>query len=317
MPEVNQIEGFRHLPGKNCLTTAIRNILNFYGYRFQEPMVFGLAEGLGFQFEIVPGLDNPFLGGTGKRLLQNFCSNLDLSYDLMAWDSDEEAMIDLREQIDRQIPTIVHVDLYYLPYFESEMHFAGHRVVPVGYDEDNVYLADTGFPDIQTCPLDAFAQARAASYPPYNPFRRRVSLERPTQKPFIEENVAKALYNLLAKFKYNAEGYNLGRIEALKEHLQDYRNMRQLYIQIEKAGTGGGLSRKLFARFLDQAFQIYSRQIYGEAAQAYIESARLWRKIALGARSGDPGEAPSILDRILELERNALTVLSLFEADDL
>jgi hypothetical protein len=317
MAPSGEINGFTHLPGKNCLTTAIRNILNFYGFRFQESMVFGLAEGLGFQFETVPGLDSPYLGGTGKQLLQNFCANLDLKYELMAWETDQEALDDLREQIDRQIPVIVHVDLYYLPYFKSEMHFAGHRVIPIGYDENLIYLADTGFNKIQECPVDDFARARASAYTPFNPHRRRVSLERPAQKPFIEEHVAKALYNLLSKFKYNAPGYNLGRIQMLKEHLGDYKSPRRLYVQIEKAGTGGGLSRNLFADFLDQAFQIYSRGIYGEASVLYEDSAQLWRQIAVGARNGDLSEAPSLLDEIYEMEQEALHVLTRFEADDL
>lgn len=312
-----KINGFRHLPGKNCLTTAIRNILNFYGFRFQESMVFGLAEGLGFQFETIPGLDSPYLGGTGKQLLQNFCANLDLKYELMAWETDDEAMEDLREQVDRQTPVIMQVDLHYLPYFKSEMHFSGHRVIPVGYDENTIYLADTGFDKIQECAVGDFAKARASAFPPFNPRRRRVTLERPTQKPFIEEHVAKALYNLLSKFKYNAPGYNLGRIQLLKEHLSDYKSPRRLYVQIEKAGTGGGLSRKLFAEFLDQAFQVYSRGIYGEASVIYEDSAQLWRQIAVGARNGDVSEAPSLLDKILQLEQEGLRVLSLFEADDL
>jgi hypothetical protein len=317
MAATGEIKGFVHLPGKNCLTTAIRNILNHYGYRFPEPMIFGLAEGLGFQFEIIPDLKNPHLGGTGKQLLQNFCTNLGLEYDLMAWEDSEEAMADLYEHIDRQIPVIVHVDLYYLPYFNSKMHFAGHRVLPVGYDEKKVYLADTGFTEIQECPLEDFVKARQSAYPPFNPYRRRVRLEKPAQKPFVEENVAKALFNLLSKFKYNAEGYNLNRIEQLKERLNDYDNPKQLYVQIEKAGTGGGLSRRLFAGFLDEAFQIYSRGIYGEASVLYEESADLWSKIASGAKSGDLSQAPELLDRIIEKEKRALVQLSRFEADDL
>jgi hypothetical protein len=317
MTASKMIEGFKHLPGKNCLTTAIRNILSFQGFRFSEPLIFGLCEGLGLQFEILPELDDPFLGGTGRGLLQSFCGNLDLSYDLMAWESDQDAMDDLHRHIDKQVPVIVHLDLYYLPYFGSKMHFAGHRAVPVGYDDRNVYLADTGFADIQVCDIGNFIKARSSSYPPFSPYRRRVRLEKPDRKPYVEESIPKALYNLLSKFQYNAPGYDLNRIETLKQHLQDYRRPHRLYIQIEKAGTGGGLSRKLFAHFLDEAFQIYSRAIYGEASMLYEDSARLWRRIALGARRDDLSEAAELLDQILKLEGKALDTLRRFEADDL
>jgi hypothetical protein len=317
MAATMMISGFKHLPGKNCLTTAIRNILNFQGFRFAESLVFGLAEGLGFQFEILPELDSPYLSGAGRSLLRNFCTNLDLTYDLLAWESDQEAMADLRRHIDAQIPTIVHVDLNYLPYFRSEMHFAGHRVVPVGYDETTVYLADTGFAEIQECAIDDFIKARSSPHPPYSPHRRRVRLEKPDRKPYVEESIPKALYNLLSKFRYNEPGYNLNRIEELKRHLHDYRRPRQLYIQIEKAGTGGGLSRRLFADFLDQAYQIYSRSIYGEASVMYEDAAALWRRLALEARQDELSSAGQLLDRILRLEREALETLSRFEAEDL
>jgi hypothetical protein len=314
---LQRLEGFRHLPGKNCLTTAIRNILNYYGYRYQESLVFGLCEGLGFQFEQIAGLDNPYLGGTGRRLLQSFCDNLDLTFELIAFDNDEDAEKDLREKIADQIPVIVHVDLFYLPYFESSSHFAGHRVVPVGFENGNVLLADTGFEQIQSCPLASFAEARSSSYPPFRPHRRRFLLEPPRQKPFLEESITRALYNLVRKFQEGAPGYRLDGIMKLKENLGTYKSLRTLFNQIEKAGTGGGLSRRMFAEFLDQAFQIYSRGLYEEAAALYMKAAELWRQLAVGARRDDIKQAPRLLDEIYELESKALQTLSLFEADDL
>ncbi|MFH2056914.1 MAG: BtrH N-terminal domain-containing protein, partial [bacterium] len=280
-------------------------------------LIFGLCEGLGFQFERHEELASPFVGGTGRRLLQNFCGNLDLQFEILAFDDDDEAEADLLELIDSGVPAIVHVDLFYLPYFGSEMHFSGHRVIPVGYDEVNFYLADTGFPGIQSCPRAALAEARASAYPPYTPRRRRVVLSRPEAKPFVEESITRAVFNNLKKFREQAPGYRLDKLTEFADSLREYQKPRALYVQIEKAGTGGGLCRKLYSQFLDQAFQIYSRGVYEEAGRLFAESAALWRQIAIEARNGRLEEAPQAVQRISELEHRALDVLATFEADDL
>ena len=75
-------------------------------------MVFGLAEGLGFQFRMIEGLENPYLSGVAPGLLESFCRNLGLTFDVAEFDNDKDAFADLKDHIDRQIPVIVQVDLF-------------------------------------------------------------------------------------------------------------------------------------------------------------------------------------------------------------
>jgi hypothetical protein len=313
----NKIQGFRHLPGHNCVTTAIRNIVNYYGFRYPEPMVFGLAEGLGFQFRIINGLENPYLSGVAPGLLESFCRNLGLSFETVEFDSDEAAMADLKDHIDRQVPVIVQVDLFHLPYFHSTTHFAAHRVIPVGYDAENIFCADTGYQQIQECPIDEFIKARRSDYPPHNPSRKRTRIDRMVERPFVEETITKALFNISHKFLNHQPGCNLLEITNLRDHLSAYKTPKVLYTQIEKAGTGGGLSRRLFADFLDQAAQMYSRSIYDLASANFAESASLWTEIAEKAKEGVFDRAADALAKIYDLETRAVQLCSAFEADDL
>lgn len=313
----NYIRDFRHLPGHNCVTTAIRNIINYYGFRYPEPMIFGLAEGLGFQFRIVEGLENPYLSGVAPGLLESFCRNLNLTFDIAEFDSDEAAMADLKDHIDRQIPVIVQVDLFHLPYFHSTMHFAGHRVIPVGYDEKNIFCADTGYQQIQECAIEEFIKARRTSYPPHSPNRKRTRIDRMTERPFVEETITKALYNISQRFLNHQPGCNLLELTNLRSHLNAYKTPKALYTQIEKAGTGGGLSRKLFAEFLDQAAQMYSRAIYDLASSNFAESAALWTGIAEKAKEGIFKGADEAISQIYDLETRGIQLFSAFEADDL
>ncbi len=312
-----QIENFVHLAGVNCITTALRNIVNFYGYRYPEPRIFGIAEGLGFQFRIIDGQDEPYLGGSGTRMVESFCRNLHLEFEEREFDSDDAAWDDLTFHIDAQIPLIVQVDLFHLPYFESKTHFAGHRVIPVGYDNDDVFLADTGYLRIQKCPIPKFREARRSTFPPFSHSQRRWRIAPFTERPFVDEMVTKALFNLREKFENHVPGYNLLQIYDLRDHLKDYRNPAMLHQQIEKAGTGGGLARKIFADFLDQAGQIYPRPIYELASALYDESAKLWSRIAADAKKGVLNGAAQNLERIYELENRAIKIFSSFEEEDL
>ena len=317
MANSNQIQNFVHLPGNNCITTAIRNILNFYGFRYPESRIYGLAEGLGFVFKRIEGQANPYLGGTGSGLVDSFCRNLHLELESREFDSDEAAMADLKAQIDQQVPVIVQVDLLYLPYFDSKTHFAGHRVIPIGYDDANIFVSDTGFLKIQSCPIEKFIEARRSEFPPFKHKRRRWRIERFDERPFIDETITKSLYNVYRKFENHMPGYNLLQISDLRDHLKDYSDPALIYQQIEKAGTGGGLGRKMFADFLDQAAQIYARSIYELASALYEQSAALWREIAINARSGEIDKIPERLEEIYKIESSAIKVFSSFEAEDL
>jgi len=317
MPTRKQIENFVHLPGTNCITTALRNIVNYYGFRYPEPRIFGIAEGLGFHFRRLAGQDTPYLGGSGTGMVDSFCRNLHLELEAREFDSDAEAWQDLISHIDLQIPIIVQVDLYYLPYFDSATRFAGHRVIPVGYDDEDVFLADTGYLRIQKCPIDKFHEARRSEYPPFAHRRRRWRIERFRERPFVDETITKALYNLYQKFENHAPGYNLLQIFDLRDHLDDYKNPALLYQQIEKAGTGGGLSRKMFAEFLDQAGQIYARPIYELSAGLYEQAARLWSEIAAAAKTGKLNGAAGKLEEIYQIESRAVSIFSAFEDEDL
>lgn len=312
-----QIENFVHLPGNNCVTTAIRNIVNYYGFRYPEERIFGIAEGLGFHFRLIAGHDNPHLGGSGTGMVDSFCRNLHLALEVKEFDSDEDAWQDLVSHIDLQIPIIVQVDLLDLPYFDSRTHFAGHRVIPVGYDDANVFLADTGYLRIQTCPIAKFNAARSSAFPPFAHRRRRWRIERFTERPFVDEMITKALYNLYNKYENHAPGFNLLQIFDLRDHLKDYKDPAMLYQQIEKAGTGGGLSRKMFAAFLDQAGQIYARPIYELASGLYEQAAAMWTEIAAAAQSGALNGAAAKLEEIYQIESRAVSIFSAFEDEDL
>ena len=43
-----RLASYPHRTGEHCASTALRNLLAYHGTELSEPMVFGLASGLGF-----------------------------------------------------------------------------------------------------------------------------------------------------------------------------------------------------------------------------------------------------------------------------
>jgi hypothetical protein len=58
------VKNFKHYPGVHCESSALRNVLAYHGFKFSEPMIFGLGEGLGFTYWKSNQMPFPLIGGT-------------------------------------------------------------------------------------------------------------------------------------------------------------------------------------------------------------------------------------------------------------
>jgi len=139
------IKNIKLFKGQHCETTAAGNLLSHIGINLSEPMLFGLGEGLNFIIWNMKTMDFPFLGGRIKTdlLTQNIARHLNLKLNVRETSSPKKAWKNVKEKIDAEIPVGIKLDCYHLDYFTNKIHFAGHYVAMYGYDENNVYLADT------------------------------------------------------------------------------------------------------------------------------------------------------------------------------
>lgn len=140
------IPNFEPLEGQHCETTATGSLIKNLGIDLSEPMMFGLGEGLGFIYWDMPKLmEFPFMGGRIKQdeLTKNLCRNLNLSLDVKETSSIKTAWQNVKEKIDAGIPVGIKLDSYYLDYFTTKVHFAGHYVAMYGYDDTYAFLVDT------------------------------------------------------------------------------------------------------------------------------------------------------------------------------
>ena len=131
--------------GKHCETTATGTLLEQLGIKMSEPMLFGLGEGLGFIIWNMKTMDFPFIGGRIKTDLvtKNIAKNLGLKLIVKETTSANKAWSSVKELLDNNKAVGLKLDCYHLEYFSNPIHFAGHYVAIIGYDEAYAYLIDT------------------------------------------------------------------------------------------------------------------------------------------------------------------------------
>jgi len=139
------IDIIKAFQGQHCETTATSCLLLHLGFYLSELMLFGLGEGLNYIFWNMKTMDFPFIGGRIKTdlLTQNIAGYLHANLEVQETASLKKTWENVKKKIDSGIPIGLKLDSYYLDYFSSKIHFAGHYVAMYGYDKKSAYLIDT------------------------------------------------------------------------------------------------------------------------------------------------------------------------------
>ncbi len=260
------VNGFQHIPGIHCGSTALRDMLHYIGLEYSESVCLGLGGGLSFLYYQSP-TGKPvsrLLYGRTISLERDLCVHHNLVFREGTADDPRTAWQEARAWIDRDVPVLLHVELSLLPYYRTRTPFPGHRVLLVGYDDDRetAFLADTAFPDLQTVSYDTLASARSAKIQPIPLHNEWMVIER--TPPDMLRPLPNAVRHAL---RANALGMNLDRaphqgimgMESVAEDLSRWGDLpdwevcaRFAYQNIEVRGTGGGMFRKMYAEYLQQ-----------------------------------------------------------------
>jgi hypothetical protein len=263
------IETFGHRPGVHCGSSALANALRAQGIELSEPMAFGLGAGLGFHYLVSPQLSptHLFVGRT-IDLERTACEVLGAPVRERTEDDPGRAWEGVRAAVDRGIAPILMTELSELPYFGATTPFGGHRVVLAGYDEGRgvALVSDGERPALEEVPLDALERARAGIAPPFGaPGRPWLEVGAPRRARPLAEAVADALRRQARGALLDATGSaGVSALERFAADLPEWPSrasgerdlawcFRYGYQVIERRGTGGGLFRALYARFLDEA----------------------------------------------------------------
>jgi hypothetical protein len=307
---MQELEGFRHVPGAHCGSTALSNIARFYGHALTEPLCFGIAEGMGFMAIALPDLSpSRMIAGRNPFLEAQFFENLGVPF---AWEKEAQvarAWDAARTAIDCNLPVLLQADLRYLPYYASKTHFTGHVVVLAGYDEaaGKALLSDTHFDTLQTVSLDDLARARSSAYPPRplaNDYFVVHRFEPPKDLgPLLRGAIARQARTLLERERYGSTPAGVQGMERVAETFPEWAEApdwkwcaRFAYQVIERRGTGGGNFRALYAKFLGEAARWLPDAGLPALAGRMEAIAAGWTELAMHLKAISEADSPAGFD---------------------
>jgi hypothetical protein len=296
------IPKFAFLHTQHCITGSILHLFHFHDCPISEEMLLGLGEGVGFIYWHPKG-GLPFLGGRGNTgrsekaaclevLAAQRCGVAASRKTTSSRDKAEKVMLRWLQQDE---PLMIQVDMGFLPYFPLFMqyHFGYHGVVAAGYDpvSAEVTLADR---DAQpyAVQLSQLMDARGSVFQPFPPQNAWLEYDFSAFHQPTPADLSKAIRKC-ADGMIQPPIRNLGvrgiqtagqRIcswpDLMNDHeLADACANVALYIRAD-AGTGGGLFRWMYARFLQEAAALLNESALEQCAGKIKKAGDLWEKIA-------------------------------------
>ncbi len=318
------ISGFEPFRGVHCETNTTGNLLQAAGLRLSEPMLFGLGQALAygvFTFKSAPG---PFIGGRSRpdHLTPVLADALGFTVDRRESRSPRRAWANVTEFVDAGRPVGVKLNMGLLDYVTDRVDFAAHYVPVYGYDDERVFVVDTGDLGPQTTSRASFEAARLWRGPmASNALSWSVAgvpseVDWPVVLPrAITANAAAYLTPPIKNF--GAAG--IRKTARLVESWADAypaAELATLGMLMERGGTGGGLFRSMYARFLREANEHLGDERLADAAASFEVAAAHWTAIAAHLEAvgtdgpGGLSRARTLLLDVADVEEQAMNLLA-------
>jgi hypothetical protein len=315
------VRGYEHAPGRHCGTTAISRLLHFYGHHVSEPMCLGLGAGLFFYYQANDAASPSRLWmGRGPDLETDCLQALGVPVTIRRTHDNAEAWAWVKGEVDGGRPALIGVDLRWLDYYHTKTHFAGHKVLVIGYDEEAqiAVVGDNEFPVPQEVPLASLARARTETIPPFDLANDWYEVQIPATLIPLERAAPEAIVTMARRMLDDRIPFcGLIAMDAAAHDLPTWGALRDWqwcarfgYQVIEKRGTGGGHFRKMYAEFLVQCagycpdiVRLNLIEQMRVIADGWTDLAMLLREISERETPSGFDEAGAKLTRLAGLER--------------
>jgi hypothetical protein len=328
---IEPFSGFRRFPTHHCVTGSMRHVYQLMGHDVSEELLLGLGAGVGFVYWHQKG-QPPFLGGranvgrSGEEGLEGLAGRrTGVEVARHTTSSARKAERELVAGLAAGVPAMLQVDMGLLPYFglPDGYHFGGHVVAVVGYDPPTrtVLICDRDT-TLHPVSLDALAAARSSPFQPFPPRHGAWTFDftgqRTPRPDEVRDAIGEAATAMLEPPIRNLGVPGIRKAAKLipgwpsalaTETLADACRNGHLMIDAT-GGTGGGLFRYMYARFVDEAADIIGSAVLGEIAARLRAAGDRWQDVAAlfdeASHDVEPAkplaEIPSILHIIADLE---------------
>lgn len=298
---VEPIPGFKSLKTHHCITGSILHIYTFHEYDISEDMLLGLGSGLGFIYWHMKGAP-PFIGGRAnierpgvEGLERTLGRRTGVVVRSFRTSSARKAESSLLEMLDANRPVMLQVDMGYLPYLDlpEDYHFGYHVVVAAGYDPENrqVLIADRD-KDLHAISLATLEQARGSKFKPFPPQHAWWSYDFSEAHAPRAEDILIAIREVSTGMleppisNFGVKGIRKTAKQALEWHqTMDDDELRwtcfNTFIFIDAmGGTGGGIFRYMYSRFLREAAVILGDERLVGVSDTVWSIADRWQEVA-------------------------------------
>lgn len=313
--DLKPFAGFRSLKTHHCVTGSMLHIYHFHGHPLSEDMLFGLGSGLGFIYWHVKGTA-PWFGGRGNvgrpgedGLEIDAGRRSGVQVEKNTTGSQRKAEASLLEMLDAAEPVMMNVDMGFLPYFDGlpdDFHFGGHAIVIGGYDPGKrmVLVADRD-ELLHPLSLDDLALARGSKFKPFPPENMTFTFDFCQARMPTAAEIQKAIGEVCATMlegpisNLGVRGIRKAAMKTLKwPQAADEEALRwwcfNTFIFIDAAGgTGGGLFRYMYARFLDEAAKTLGEDELSEIGKDLQSIGDRWQGVAQILRGASESKDPA------------------------
>jgi len=324
------IEDFIPLSGKNDATTAIREVIRYYGVNLSEEMLFGLGAGLHFYYYNMRNLKHPMIGGRAlpKKFEENLTQHSHINIQIKSADNEQAAWNSLKSRIITNHPVIVYVEMAELEYLHmpKDQRFGSHCVTVFGFDEEKnlVYVSDrdqTGYPitvspieipqNFHLVPIPELMKARNSMKEPFAPNNIWLEIEWNYYHFLTRFQIFTAIKNNMIQF-LNAPKTNEGlrAINLFARSMDKWKDWSaeklkraalNAFIMIDQiGGNGGGAFRKMYGQFLLEAAHQAAAPALGAVGEQYLFLGEQWDDVGHLFFQLYQGEQPDILEDIKE-----------------
>jgi hypothetical protein len=304
------------------------------GRDVSEDLLLGLGAGAGFVYWHQKG-QPPFLGGRanagrpGEEGLERLAGRrTGVNVTPHTTSSARKAEAELVAGLSAGLPAMLQLDMGLLPYFDfpAEYHFGGHVVAVVGYDRParTVLVCDRDT-DLHPVTLDALAAARDSRFRPFPPRHGSWTFDFTGQRSPQPDEALEAIGEAATAMVHPPIS-NLG-VRGIRKAATlipgwpsglDAETLleacRNGYIMIDAVGgTGGGMFRYMYARFLDEAAKITGDTTLSEIGARLNSAGDRWQEVAAlfneASREADPAgslaQIAPVMHAIADLEEAA------------
>jgi hypothetical protein len=307
--------GFTAFPTHHCVTGSLRHIYEHHGCPISEDLLLGLGRGLGFVYFHFGGTD-PFYGGRanvarpGEEGLEITAGRrTGVAVAAHTTGSARKAQEALRASLEVGEPVMVYLDMGFLPYFglPEGYHFGAHVVVVAGYDAGTgrVLLADRD-PEPHPVDWEVLEQARGSAFKPFPPLHKWFTFDFASFRPPTPDEVREAIVEVCRGMleppiaNLGVKGIRKARAETLKwpkvlDPVALRRTCSNVAMFIDaRGGTGGGIFRNMYGRFLGEAAALMREPRLGPMGTELQEIGADWETVAAAftraARAKDPAK---------------------------